>query len=359
MINRRRFNLSLGAAGASLGWAQDPGVIRVETRRVVAPTSVLDKSGSFVSGLDKSNFTIYDNGKKQEIDNVDISFIPISLVVCIQRSANTEKVLPSIMRIGSMFEGVITGDQGEIAIMSFDHRIEVMQDFTIDTKLISDALSKLRPGSDTRRMNDAVMQATRMLGRRDRGNNRRKIILLIAETQDRGSEIKIREVLRQLEVDNVTVYPVNMSRWMNQLGARTPVPRPDPIPNTARVLPGGAANTPTTVMQNYGTGGGFGNYAVLIKEVFTAVKAVFIDNPQEVYAKYTGGREHNFVGLKGLEEAIQKVGDELHSQYLLSYNPTAEVRAEGGWHAIQVEVNRRGLDVHTRAGYWSAAKFEP
>jgi VWFA-related protein len=346
---------------APLGAAQQqpsqPGlIITTGTNEVLAPTTVMTRGGAFVNGLDRSNFEIYDNDKRQELKGVEVSFIPISLVVAIQKSAQAERVLPTLMKIGSMLEGVITGDQGETAIVQFDHRIEVAQPFTNDTEKLKAALAKLRPGSNTSKMNDAVMTSARML-RHPSKKDHRKIILLISETMDRGSEVPIREVLYMLENVGVIVYPVNMSRWVNQLTSKTPVPRPDPIPVGARPMPPGAAVTPTTVMQNTGYGGGFGNYVPVFKEIFTATKAIFIDNPQEKYAKYTGGKEYDFVGLKGLEEALSKIGEELHSQYLLTYSPSAEAQKEGGWHRIQVKVNRPGLEVRTRGGYWAAAKF--
>lgn len=353
----KRRDLLLTASGVS-ALAQPPADVTFTsgTIQVMAPTTVVNKSsGEYASGLQAGDFELYDNDIKQKIE-VDISYIPISLAVLVQKSAQTTEMLPKIMRIASMLDGVITGEQGLISVLAFDHRLELMQDFTTDPDKVKTALSKLRPGSNSSRMNDAMMEATNMLRRADRDNKRRKIILLISETQDRGSEIKVREVLRQLELYNIIVYPVNMSRWLNKLTEKNPAPRPDPFPVAARPMPPGAVRTPTTVMQN--TGMGFGNYSVLVKELFTATKAIFVSNPQELYAKYTGGREHDFVSQRGLEESVQKIGEELHSQYLLTYRPTDKTKEDGGWHKIQVVVRKPGLEVRTRAGYWAAAKFE-
>jgi VWFA-related protein len=352
-MNRRDFLVAAPVAGAL---AQEDLTFRSGTAEVMAPTTVLDKkTGEYVSSLQASDFELYDNDKIQKI-GVDVSYIPISLAVLIQKSAQTTEMLPKIMRIASLLDGVITGEQGVISVLAFDHRLDLLQDFTSDPEKIKTAFAKLRPGSNTSRMNDAMMEAVRMLKRSDRENKRRKIILLIGETQDRGSEIRVREVLRQLELSNIVVYPVNMSRWINKLTEKTPVPRADPFPVASRPLPPGAVATPTTVMQN--SGWAFGNYSVLVKEIFTATKAIFVSNPQELYAKYTGGREHDFVSQRGLEEAMQKIGEELHSQYLLTYRPTEKTKEDAGWHSIKVVVRRPGLEVRTRAGYWAAAKFE-
>ena len=364
-MKRRDFALTL--AGATQLVAQQPAaippaagpavgepIIRTSTAEVIAPTTVLDRNGRFVPGLTADDFQLFDNDRQQKIA-VDISFIPISLVIAIQNSAQTEKVLPTIARIGGMIEPVVTGEQGEVAVLAFDHRLQLLQGFTNDFTKVKEALGKLRPGSNTVRLNDAVMESTRMLGRTDK--SRRRVLLLISETQDRGSEGRVKDTLYKLEFENVIVYPVNMSRWVNQLSAKTPIPRPDAFPVGTRMSSPGGLDTPTTAMQN-GLGGGYGNYTPVLKEIFTAVKSVFVANPQEAYTKYTGGKEYSFVNQKGLEDAIQRLGEELHSQYLLSYSPTQETRQDAGWHKLQVTVKRRNLEVRTREGYWAAAKFD-
>ena len=51
------------------------------------------------------------------------------------------------------------------------------------------------------------------------------------------------------------------------------------------------------------------------------------------------------------------LGEELHSQYILSYQPNDT--EDAGYHEIRVEVNRPALEVRARQGYWAAAKFGP
>lgn len=324
-------------------------VIRERVNIVIAPTTVTDKAGNYVNGLEPRDFRLYDNGKLQTIQQ-DISFIPISVVVAIQRSASTEEVLPALKRIGTMLETLVLGETGEAAIVQFDHRVQVLADFTNDGAKLTEALQNLRPGGTSSVMNDAVIDSVRML--RNRGPNRRRVILLIAETKDNGSGGRIREALRDVQLHNVMVYPVNMSRWVNKLRTAAQPPRPSPLPPSAMPPINGMPNTPNTQMQ-MGYGGTFGNWIPLVQEIFTTTKAIFVDNPQEVLSKYTGTSESSFVSLSGLEEAIQKIGEELQSQYLLSYNPNN--KDEGGFHAIRVEVNKADLQVRTRAGYWMAA----
>jgi hypothetical protein len=96
-----------------------------------------------------------------------------------------------------------------------------------------------------------------------------------------------------------------------------------------------------------------GNWVPAIKEIFTATKAIFVQNPLEVYTKYSGGREYSFMSQRGLDQAISDIGEELHSQYLLTYNPNDQ--GEAGFHEITVQVALYDLKVRTRNGYWLAA----
>jgi len=74
-------------------------------------------------------------------------------------------------------------------------------------------------------------------------------------------------------------------------------------------------------------------------------------NTTEVMAARTGGAIFKFARLKGLEEAIEKVGAELHGQYVLSFTPKDSAP---GYHRLQVRVGSGEYRVRSRLGYWSA-----
>src|ERR1700731_1927253 len=105
---------------------------------VIAPVTVRDAKGNIVNGLTPLDFELYDNGKLQKITE-DVASHPMSLVVAVQASANMEKLLPSIRKIGSLFSGLVLGEAGEMAVLSFDHRVQTMTEFTSDPNKISDA----------------------------------------------------------------------------------------------------------------------------------------------------------------------------------------------------------------------------
>ncbi len=322
--------------------------IRATVNVVVTPVTVTDSDGNYVNGLQPSQFQVFDNGKPQDIQ-VDVAFHPISVVVAIQANSAMEAVLPKIQKIGPMLQPLVMGDQGEAAILAFDHRIDVKQDFTSDPTRLEEAVKKIRPGSTTSRMIDAVFQAVRML--RNRPQNRRRIILLISETRDIASEGRAREALHSAQIADVSIYTLDVSRLFTTLTGKPLPPRPAAQPPAAHPPPMNVPATPTTVMQTYGSLGYSADFVPLLVEIFRDVKAIFKSNPVEVFTKGTGGKEYGFTTQRALERAIGEIGQEIHSQYLVSYSPSN--KDEGGFHEIKVQIaGRRDVKARYRPGYW-------
>jgi len=328
--------------------------IRVTSTFVLAPVTVTDRDGTFVPGLNSQDFRLFDNGKLQVV-TTDIGSHPLSLVVAIQTNGNVEKILPQVQRIGNVLHDQLLGgeaaldNQGEVAILAFDHRIQTLSDFTSDPDKITAALKKLKPGSSSSRLNDAAITGVHML--KNRPNARRKVLLLISEARDIASEVKPRQVLSEAEFANVVIYSVNMSQLLAALTA-TPQPgRPNLIPPGGMHMPAGEVNTPTTDSQM-----DMGNWIPLFVDIFKESKKLFIPDPLTVYTRYTGGREYSFMKQNTLDRAISEIGSELRSQYLLTYSPNNQT--EAGFHEIVVQVRRADAKVRTRDGYYWAGKPE-
>lgn len=327
---------------------QREAVIRTTVHYVLAPTIVTDKQGNFVSGLNPSDFQLFDNGKPQAITE-DMTYHPISLVVAVQANWDMQDVLPKVQKIGSVLDSLVIGENGEVAVIAFDHRVQTLLDFTSETGKLEEAFKKLKAGSSSSRLNDAAMDAIRMLNHRP--TTRRRVILLIGETRDNGSELHTREVMNQAEFNNVVIYSVDIAHLIAKLTSTPQPPRPNPIPPAAQHMPDGSLATPTMQSQMQ-----TGNWIPAFVEIFKAAKGVFIPNPMEVFTRYTGGRQYSFASQSTLERAVADIGSELHNEYLLSYSPNNQ--DEGGFHEITVVVRRPDLKVRTRNGYWLAGKGE-
>ena len=93
-----------------------------------------------------------------------------------------------------------------------------------------------------------------------------------------------------------------------------------------------------------------GNWLNVIPPIGRGIHDVFKKSPAEAFAYFTGGRVYSFARERTLESAITDIGADLNSQYLLSYSPND--KNEPGFHNIRVVVNRPGLKIRSRPGYW-------
>jgi VWFA-related protein len=320
----------------------------VTTHIVTTPVTVTDRAGNIVNGLGPKDFRLTDNGKLQKIDQ-DVAIYPISMVIAVQANAEVQKMLPAIQKMGSAISAQILGDDGEAAVIEFDHRIQTLGDFSSDPDKLSAALKKLKPGSGSSRLNDATIESVNLL--KGRPNSRRKILLLIAESRDNGSELKARAVLSEAEFAGVVIYAIDISKFVASVTAPPSANRSvlDNRPPGAVYAqgPGGGVETPTTISQN-----NMGNWAPIVKDIFDMAKGIFIPPPLEVYTTYSGGRQYAFKTQRELDRAVSDLGEELHSQYLLTYSPNN--KEEAGYHNIVVQVLKPDMKIRARDGYYWA-----
>ncbi len=323
-------------------------LFRTDVVNVQVPVTVRDAKGNFINGLTPFDFQLLDQGIPQPL-KLDVAAHPISLAIAVQSDATTRQILPTVQKSASLFFPLVAGDSGRIAVAGFDHRVTWHTGFTSNPDEIKAAFGKLKPGSNQHHLDDAAMEGVRLLQKE--GKDRRKILILISETRDKGSAVTPRDVLTQAEFADVTVYPVSMNHLLNQLTTQAEPNRPHAVPPEYRGnLPMGVMRTGTTDAQQ-----NMGNWTPIFKEIFALIKGVFVDNSLETYAKFTGGREQNFVSQGGLEDAVRQIGEEIHSQYLLTFAPNSP---EGGYHEIEVKVLSASpnLKISSRPGYWLAPR---
>lgn len=332
----------------------DLATFKVTLQQVVAPVLVYDRKRNYVNGLQPDQFRLYDNDKEQNLTSVDVSYTPISLVVAVQANVEADKILPQVNKVGSMLKPIILGDQGEAAVIAYDHRVRLLQPFSSDPDDITKAIKSIKAGSTSSRLIDAVEQSVFLLNHRDK--KRRHILLVIGEGRDAGSQAHARETLEQLQLANVLVYFVDMSHLLGKLTTPPPDPRPaSQPPASVGPLAGGHPATPTTVDQAYGGDGYSADAIPLMLEIFRDVKNIFKVSTATLFTKGTGGEQFPFATQHGLEEAISRIGDELHSQYLITYTPNN--KSDGGFHKIGVEVIGRQYKCETKPGYYMSPMF--
>ena len=170
---------------------------------------------------------------------------------------------------------------------------------------------------------------------------------MIAEKRDRSSQAKLTEVMEQVERPNAVVYWLTYSPLLEPFTVQ-PKTAEDLKPEAERIKSQKCALCPspddTPVPPDLGPGG----YIYAIGELMRLHQP----DLSSLFTKTTGGRTLSFLKKNALEKAIQLVGEEVHRQYILSFEPKGG--EPGMFHAIRVAVkNRPSLQAKTRDGYWA------
>ena len=308
-----------------------------------------------VHNLEKKDFHVTDNGVEQQISHFDLGSEPISVVVVVETSSRIEAILPQIRRTGTLLTQTVMGPSGEGAIVGFNDEVDVLQDFTKNDDVIENTITRLKEGTSGLRLYDAMAKGVEMLSARPQATptqpGRRRVLLVISESDDAGSEAKLGEVLRKAQLDNVTIYSVGISSTRAALQKKPEyhaAPSATPPGTFGAPPPPGTVQTPTTEAQRTE---GFDLLALAIWAVMH-VKDQITNSGLAIAATATGGAHLATWKDRSIEKAIDEIGGELHSQYMLTYTPTGTDAP--GYHEIKVDVDRADLKVRARPGYYVA-----
>ncbi len=310
---------------------------------VVAPTTVTDSKGRYIDGLAPEDLILYDNNVPQKTQ-MDWMTYPIDLVVAVQTSSNSGAVIDKLGGSGILFAQLLAADAGTTAVLSFSDAVTVRQDFTGDPDAVTLALRMLRKDGGGAHMLDALRESLIRLEQRPAG--RRRIVLMIAEKRDRGSQAKLPEVMEQVQRLNAAVYWLTYSPFLEPFTVK-PKTAEDLKPEAERIKMKKCSGCPppddTPVPPDLGPGGliyGIGELARLHQPDLSSL-----------LTRTTGGRTEGFLKKNGLEHAIQLVGEEVHRQYILNFEPKGG--EPGTFHSLRIVVKGRPeLQAKTREGYW-------
>jgi VWFA-related protein len=323
-----------------------------KTRLVIAPVTVTAPRGGSVDGLEAKDFILLDNGRPQtiQLDSIGTGVAPVALVVAVQTSGISAAVLERVRKIGSMIRPLVLGERGSVALLAFDSKVRAVQDWTSDEARISAAFTSMKASGSAKesKLLDGALEAiARLNGRR----NSRRILLLISETRDRGSAADLNAVAFAAQQAGVVVYAAGYSAFKTGF-TRKGVESAGPAPRNEQGRPNPEHGTPSGApprdlydprlpppAQRVDILGALGELGRLGKEKAT-----------EILTRETGGLMFSFARQRGLEEAIEKMGVDLHSQYVLSFSPRDP---EPGYHKIEVKVSRPGVAIRARPGYWA------
>jgi Ca-activated chloride channel homolog len=318
--------------------AQDGFRFRSGVELVNVTATVTDDAGRFVSGLRKEDFSVYDNGVKQEVTYFSNERVPVSLGILLDVSGSMTPDKMSYARAAiDRFIYDLLSPEDELFFMEFSTSARVTQQWTKDRRLISRALARANSSGGTA-MYDAVSDALPLA---TAGENRKKALLVISDGNDADSNMSVAELRQQIRESEVLVYALGIDGSSRGSSRRTggtvsppPIQLPIPFPFP---IPGGKRPAFPQI-----TGGIFGGGR------YTNAERVNEDALRQM-TDDTGGRTEIVHGFDGLDAATARIADELSKQYYLGYANSAE--KDGRWHTIRVELRDRRLNVRARRGY--------
>jgi VWFA-related protein len=336
---------------------KDMPKVKVQVALVNTPVTVRDSRGEMVHNLEARDFQITDNGVAQQISHFDMGGDPISLVILIETSSRIEALFPQVRKTGILFTQTVMGPNGEAAVVGFNDSVDKLQDFTTNGDLIENTIAHLGEGTSGSKLYDAMAVGVEMLSGRPEASpdkpGRRRVMMILSEATDAGSDAKLGEVLRNAQLANVTIYSVGLSTTRAELQAKPKDTRPQLTPPGTFPLPPqpGTPQTPTSEANRYGNIDILAAAVWAVQHVHNQIK----DHALEVATAATGGAHLPTFKDRSIEKAIDEIGGELHSQYAISYTPT--VADVPGYHEIRVNVVRndaKNLRVRARPGYYLA-----
>ena len=295
--------------------------LRSQANVVLIPALVKDQRGGIVYGLEARDFRIEDDGVEQPVKLDQIpEGQPVSLVVAIQRGRRAYYEFPRIRGLNTMLNPLFGQGTARVALVEFDSKVEVTRNFTSDASLIAADLENLRPGDEGAAILDAVALSVNLL--RQEPEERERVLLLVSETRDHGSETKIDDVVAAVGRTTTITYALSFS------------------PALSNILDTARGNNKDEMHNGV-------NFLDLMYRTAQAVRK----NVPGAIASMTGGEYQLFSTRKKFEVRMNDFTNHLHSRYLLSIAPKSP---HPGLHQIRVRLKEGGSNtVLARTSYWA------
>lgn len=328
---------------------ESSGRFTVNVETIVVNVLVTDRNGKPLTGLQKENFRIFEDGEEQVVQNFFPVDAPFSVGLLLDTSYSTVGKLARIQDSAIEFLDQIHPDD-EVMVISFDDDVYLDTDFTQNKQAVERAIKMTRSGRSTQ-LFEAVYLGMEQL----REQPYRKVMVLFTDGVDTTSPTSsAKETVEVAKEAEVTIYPIFFnteadtlaglrnpsSRSPGPLGTPTGSPFPFPFP------------MPQPTPQRY-PGDPGGRYPDDARREQVEREYMKARSYLSQLAEVTGGARFDAAGnLSDLGEAFAKIAEEMRSLYTIGYVPS-NLEKDGKFRKIKVEVNIDEGRVRTRQGYYS------
>ena len=316
--------------------------IRTPVNFVLIPVMVKDAQGRRVDGLLPKDFVVRENGKTQTLTYFTSDPFQLSVAVVLDVGM-ADVALQKVNQTYSALVGAFS-PYDEFALYTYSSTVTRVTDYTGRPERLTAALDAMKlvrggsygppvlggplsnqgpmingipvgtqgpppvmtPPKEAHVLNDAILRAALDLSKRDR--TRRKVIFVISDGRERGSQASYKDVLKLLETHGIQVKAVVLDQG-----------------------------------------------ALPVYKQVEKIHHVFRQGYADILPKYTnatgGGDVFTELTRNAIEEAYAEITSEARNQYTLGYTPKA-VAGASAYRDIEVLVNKKGLNIYTKVGYY-------
>lgn len=297
MTRRLTIAVLIALLGATTLVAQQR--IRSGVELVSLNVTVTDGAGKYVSGLDQSDFQVFEDGAQQKLSFFSPTQQPISLAILLDTSASMEERMSIAQEAAIGFTRQLHKDD-EAEVIDFDSQVRVLSPFTHDGASLEKAIRTTTANGSTSLYN-AVYIALKDLKKvkvASASDIRRQAIVLLSDGDDTSSLIEFDQVLDLAKRSETVIYCIGLRQ--GEIARRE------------------------------------------FKEAEFVLKQL---------SNETGGRAYFPTDARELAKIYQSIWDELASQYSMAYS-SANPKRDGAWRRVQVRLVKPELTARTKLGYY-------
>jgi Ca-activated chloride channel family protein len=274
-------------------------VFRKDVEEVLLHATVVDDKQHIVTTLDKNAFTVFEDGKPQNIVSFHHEDIPVSMGILIDNSGSMREKRAKVNQAALNLVRS-SNPQDEVFVVNFNDEYYLDQDFTHDLLKLKEALEKIDAKGGTALYEAVVASADHL--KRD-ARLEKKVLFVVTDGEDNASSETLEQAVKQLQEENgPSVYAIGI------LGDEEHPKR--------------------------------------------AKKAL------EIIAQRTGGLAFFPKTLDEVDEISRTVAHDIRNQYTIGYKPT-NPKGTGGFRAIRVDAKAKGhgkMTVRTKSGYYAGGQ---
>jgi Ca-activated chloride channel family protein len=306
------------------GLQKEDDSIKLRTTLVQVPVVVSDYGGRYITDLKEKDFSVYEDGVKQDISLFGSIEEPFSVALLLDSSGSTQNQLGVIKQAAHDFMESLR-PQDRVLIIVFNDSVEVLCELTSDRELMKRAVGSIRPGEYTQ-VYEAVYTA--VWEKLQDVAGRKALILFTDGIDTASSEINDEDTFDAVvESEDVIIYPIRFS-------TRADVERK------------------LESKRNSEPAGNGGISMVKSSDYLLELDRTYRQADEYLYelAKLSGGVVERADRIADLKLAFSRIADELRHQYVIGYYP-ANRDKDNRLRRIDIKVNRPGVKVRSRPGY--------